>query len=87
MDRSLLPHSQDYGKITSYIAAVARFDHITSAWWKRLQYDMCINGQSTPNTWEEVKRLARQCFCASGLFGKAGQSSSGSNCTFYGYDG
>jgi hypothetical protein len=59
MDRWLLPRSQDYGEITCYTSALDRFDQTTTAWWKRLRYDMLIKGQSPPNTWEEVKRLAR----------------------------
>jgi hypothetical protein len=62
MDHWLLSHSRDYEQITCYTAALVRFDQTTTAWWKCLRYDMRIKGQSSPNTWEEVKRLARQHF-------------------------
>jgi hypothetical protein len=62
MDRWLLPRSGDYGEITCYTSALERFDQTTTAWWKRLWYDMRIKGQSPPNTWEEVKSLLRQHF-------------------------
>jgi hypothetical protein len=62
MDRWLLPHSQDYGQITSYNAAVARFDQTTTAWWKRVRYDMYQKGQSFTYSWEELKSLLRQRF-------------------------
>jgi hypothetical protein len=62
MDHWLLPRSRDYGEITCYTSALERFDQTTTAWWRRLRYDMRIKGQSPPNTWEEVKRLARQRF-------------------------
>jgi hypothetical protein len=62
MDHWLLPRSQDYGQITSYNAAVARFDQTTTAWWKHVRYDMHQKGQSFTCSWEELKSLLRQRF-------------------------
>jgi hypothetical protein len=59
MDRLLLPRSLDYGPITSYNAAVVRFDQTTTAWWKRVSYDMHQKGQSFTCSWEELKSLLR----------------------------
>jgi hypothetical protein len=59
MDHWLLSRSQDYGQITSYNAAVARFDHTTTAWWKHVRYDMHQKGQSFTCSWEELKSLLR----------------------------
>jgi hypothetical protein len=44
MDHWLLPRSRDYGKITCYTSALEHFDQTTTAWWKRLRYDMRIKG-------------------------------------------
>jgi hypothetical protein len=62
MDRWLLPRSLDYGPITRYTTVVDRFDQITTAWWKRYNYDMHQKDQSSTCSWEELKSLLRQRF-------------------------
>jgi hypothetical protein len=59
MDRWLLLRSRYYGQISCYTAALDRFDPQARSWWKTLRYDMHLKGQSSPNTWEEVKRLVK----------------------------
>jgi hypothetical protein len=62
MDHWLLSRSQAYGQITSYNAAVARFDQTMTTWWKPVKYDMHQKGQSFTCSWEELKSLLRQRF-------------------------